>query len=576
MSVLLSIISNLYPRAIRTIFLFAGFSLIFCIQANSREIVKNRPAREDAFTIVCTADLTDLVTHWTNEYSRLNPGLRIKVINVSKPAIAKALLQNKNLGFISNEYSPVLNGEAFWKMEVGRSMVVSIINSGNPYLNDIYQQGITARKFAQIFKHPELLNWGTLLNNGQDTPVNFYILNDRSTNESVAKFLKVNPGTLKGIKAENGKELISSVQKDPFALGFCKIATILEADNQRNLANITLLPLEIWKGKTNNENLYDNLISLSQGIYDAKYPKALYSNIYFVSSKKPTNENEVAFLKWVLTGGQKYLNYTGYSDLVLRNKRANIDMLNNHFINVNTVNVRYTILKKALIILFASILIVFLVNTVIRFIKKPGNAIETNIASEIPTFIDDNAILTLKGLYYDKTHTWVFLKKDGMAIVGIDDFLQHVTGPITRIKMPDIGKKVRKGEQILSIIQNGKQLNIYAPISGTIKAQNKILNTEPSLVNFCPLTDGWMFIIEPTNWLTEIQFLIMEKQYKEWLKSEFTRLKDFFSMNNNTHGNPEYAYSVLQDGGALRDGVLADFGPEVWEDFQTCYLDRSG
>ncbi len=32
---------------------------------------------------------------------------------------------------------------------------------------------------------------------------------------------------------------------------------------------------------------------------------------------------------------------------------------------------------------------------------------------------------------------------------------------------------------------------------------------------------------------------------------------------------------ILQDGGQLTDNVLADLGPEVWEDFQTNFIDKS-
>ena len=64
--------------------------------------------------------------------------------------------------------------------------------------------------------------------------------------------------------------------------------------------------------------------------------------------------------------------------------------------------------------------------------------------------------------------------------------------------------------------------------------------------------------------------MIMWEKYKEWLKSEFTRLKDFLALS--VKPNAGYAH-VLQDGGAPKDGVLEDLGPEVWEDFQTGFLD---
>jgi hypothetical protein len=36
---------------------------------------------------------------------------------------------------------------------------------------------------------------------------------------------------------------------------------------------------------------------------------------------------------------------------------------------------------------------------------------------------------------------------------------------------------------------------------------------------------------------------------------------------------PEYAHAVLQDGGIIRDHVLSELGPEVWEEFQTDFID---
>ncbi len=78
--------------------------------------------------------------------------------------------------------------------------------------------------------------------------------------------------------------------------------------------------------------------------------------------------------------------------------------------------------------------------------------------------------------------------------------------------------------------------------------------------------------MEPSNWVREISLLSMADKYTPWLAREFTRLKDFLAVrlaNDQAH----YATVVLQDGGALKDSLLAEFGPEVWEDFQNEFLD---
>ena len=165
------------------------------------------------------------------------------------------------------------------------------------------------------------------------------------------------------------------------------------------------------------------------------------------------------------------------------------------------------------------------------------------------------------------------MDKDGLVKVGIDDFLQHVTGPLTRIKMKSPGERIRKGKLAVSIIQDGKQLDINAPVSGTIRDFNKTLRTNTSIINSSPYTEGWVYTIEPTNWIKEVQFLIMGNTYKEWLKSEFRRLKEFL-MDSGRPGMVEYAH-VLQDGGELKSSILEDLGPETWEDFQTDFIDVS-
>jgi glycine cleavage system H lipoate-binding protein len=167
------------------------------------------------------------------------------------------------------------------------------------------------------------------------------------------------------------------------------------------------------------------------------------------------------------------------------------------------------------------------------------------------------------------------MERDGAVRIGVDDFIQHITGTVTRLKMKKQGEKVVKGEQILSLIQNGKQLNIYSPLSGIITSTNELLTRNSSIINSSPYSDGWVYIIEPENWIKETRVMIMAEKYSEWVKDEFARLKDFLA--TVLGGNElKLAQVVLQDGGEIREGLLEDFGPEVWEDFQTGFIDKSG
>jgi glycine cleavage system H lipoate-binding protein len=166
------------------------------------------------------------------------------------------------------------------------------------------------------------------------------------------------------------------------------------------------------------------------------------------------------------------------------------------------------------------------------------------------------------------------MEQDGLVKIGIDDFLKHVTGSLTSLKMKSPGEKVRKGEKILTVIRDGKQLNLFSPVSGFIRKQNDSLLTTPSKINTMPYTEGWVYQIEPVNWVREVSFMFMFDKYKEWLVDEFSRLRDFLALSANSN-TVVYQHIVLQDGGELKDNVLADLSPEVWEDFQTRFINTS-
>jgi hypothetical protein len=140
--------------------------------------------------------------------------------------------------------------------------------------------------------------------------------------------------------------------------------------------------------------------------------------------------------------------------------------------------------------------------------------------------------------------------------------------------MKNPGDKIIKGEPIITLIQNGKRLNIYAPISGTVEEINEMLITDPSKLNSSPYAEGWMYAIEPSNWIREVEFLKMVGSYRQWLLNEFTRLKDFIATAAKSD-SLAFKNVVYQEGGELKDNVLQDLRPELWENFQKHFIDTA-
>lgn len=552
---------------------FIGFLLLMlnCNASNEIGTDKDKTSPNGTLNIKCTPDLYNLTSVWASEYNKLHPesGIRVERSTFENPESTN----DESLGFISGISIASLNNEANWKIVVGRDVIAPIMNSQNPFLNEIAHQGISQENFARIFNNPEVQNWGTILKNDQNAPINIFIVNDETTKDRVAKFLQESRIPVTGINFGTKEEVISAIRNDPYAIGFCKTIDVLDADNKSLVEGIQFLPID----KNGNgsldymENIYGDISQFFNGVWIGKYPKALYNNIYAVSKVQPTRENELSFLSWVVSSGQQYMNNNGYCDLVKTESQSLLDKINVPVINTTSSGSVYPQIGLALLILAVIISIGISINLITRRSARR----KINYANATPAgsgSFDENSLEIPKGLYFDKTHTWAFMEKNGNVSIGLDDFIQHITGPITRIEMKEPGEKIKKGELLFSIIQSGKQLNMYSPVSGTIKHQNEALRSESSFLNRSPYTEGWVYLIEPDNWINEIRVMDVADKYKRWLSSEFLRLKDFLAARLRSD-SVEFSHIVLQDGGVLKDGVLSDFGPEIWDDFQTHFMD---
>jgi glycine cleavage system H lipoate-binding protein len=179
-----------------------------------------------------------------------------------------------------------------------------------------------------------------------------------------------------------------------------------------------------------------------------------------------------------------------------------------------------------------------------------------------------------QGIYFGPSHTWAYMLNTGNAQIGLDDFLSHITGSATKVLVKDQGEKVKKGEPIFDLEFKGKKLTAYSPISGKIHCVNENILNKAQIVTDQPYGDGWVYEIEPDNWLEDISDLYIANSASHWIRNELSRLKDFFSFSFSGNSNERVA-AILQDGGQVARGALAEAPSEIWEKFQNHFLDAN-
>ena len=175
------------------------------------------------------------------------------------------------------------------------------------------------------------------------------------------------------------------------------------------------------------------------------------------------------------------------------------------------------------------------------------------------------------GVFHSRNHTWTHLGASGVARVGMDDMLQHITGEVKFDRLRAPGETINKGDVLSEIQRDGKKLRIFSPISGEILDTNSMLAENPEILNEDPYEKGWIYKIRPSAWKSETGSYYLAEEAVSWSAKEFDRFKDFLAASMKTH-TPVPSMVMLQDGGELRDHTLSQLPDGVWQDFQQDFL----
>ena len=554
------------------ILLIVSLLLLGTLSTSSKNAV-NTAIPDETIRICTTTDTRTLVESWTTNYRKSNPEINFEIKSTNFSEFNNAIAAGNTLGFMIKRPDVSMIGESMWKMVVGRDIIVPVISRENPFAETLKEKGVLVNDLSALIKSGKSPDWNQLLENVQNAPVHFYILDKPEVKLSVSKFLEFDPIEVKSLESKPADEILQTLRNDEYAVAFCRLADVVNPETQDFDGAIALLPMDRnSNGKLDfGENIYADLESFERAVWIGKYPKSLIYNIYAVASTQPENDALTGFLSWVVTTGQQQLEENGYLELVSNEVQSNLEKLTPSFTFAALQNEKGTNVRAYILGAIVLGLVLFFIAV---FVNVKGKSVKRYVGKMQAEKTLNEAVLDFPGgVFYDKSHTWVFMEKDGTVKVGIDDFLQHVTGDYTGIIMKEPGEKLSKNQPAVTLINDGKKINIYAPVSGTIKEINEDLVDFPSLINNSPYAWGWIYAMEPSNWFREIGFLNMADSYKEWIKKEFIRLKDFLaSINQNQMLTGQLVY---QEGGELKDHVLHDFDPKVWEEFQTRFIDNS-
>ena len=101
-------------------------------------------------------------------------------------------------------------------------------------------------------------------------------------------------------------------------------------------------------------------------------------------------------------------------------------------------------------------------------------------------------------LRYTASHEWIRTESDGTLTIGITDHAQDALGDLVFIELPAVGRTLAAGESCAVVESVKAASDIYAPVAGSVIAQNETVVAAPENVN-ADAYSNWLFKMKPAN-----------------------------------------------------------------------------
>jgi phosphate transport system substrate-binding protein len=297
-----------------------SFIVIVLIYSLSIQISHAQEKLKGQLSISGAFALYPMTVKWAEEFRKINPDVRIDIsAGGAGKGIADALSGMVEIGMVSREIYPEEIKKGAFPVAVTKDAVVAVISEANPALQDILSKGLRKDAGNNVWISGKYTTWAQAFGVKGNSPIHIYTRSDAcGAAEMWAKYFGKKQEDLLGVGVFGDPGLAQAVKRDPLGIGFNNIGYAYDAKTKLQVKGLRVVPLDLNNnGKIDeDENFYSSMNDLIAAIAAGKYPSPPARELYFVCKGNPKGNKVIqAFIKWVLTDGQKYVHEAGYIDL---------------------------------------------------------------------------------------------------------------------------------------------------------------------------------------------------------------------------------------------------------------------
>jgi phosphate transport system substrate-binding protein len=189
-----------------------------------------------------------------------------------------------------------------------------VVNEKNPVWDALHTQGITRQKLIDIYITGKITTWGQLVGRSDVTdPIHVFTRSDAAgAPDTIAKYMGKAQENLLGVGVFGDPGILDAVVKDPLGIGYNNMGYAYDAKTGAPVAGARVVPIDVnGNGKVDPEENLDTRQQIAQAILNKKYPSPPARDENLVTKGKPTGLT-AAFIQWILSDGQKFVEESGY------------------------------------------------------------------------------------------------------------------------------------------------------------------------------------------------------------------------------------------------------------------------
>ena len=262
--------------------------------------------------------LYPMAVKWAEVFREIHPGVRIDIgAGGAGKGMADCLTGTVDIGMVSRDIYPEEIKKGAWWIAVAKDAVVPTMNASNPLAAEILARGISREIFTGMWITGDITTWEQAAGadgNGKHD-IHVYTRSDAcGAAKTWAKYLGWSQEDLLDVGVYGDPGLATAVINDQLGAGFNNINYAYDAKTKITVSGIRILPIDLNEnGRLDkDEDFYGDRDQIVAAIADGRYPSPPARDLFFVSRGCPEKPAVRAFIQWVLTEGQGYVQESGY------------------------------------------------------------------------------------------------------------------------------------------------------------------------------------------------------------------------------------------------------------------------